>query len=272
MANPFSGLENIGASYMAGARLAQERQRRADEIAARQEEARIRQQYYQDIIAEREAARLEGAKSRRERAAAQFGEDVKLTPEGDIDYQASAAAAQARKRTETLNRALGTRAGMGVGGGVISPEVQSTTAYQEGMLQGELEKMKEQRTLQNILLNRGFMELPSDGTAVPPFGFDGSILDGRSTTPTADETQTFEIGGRKFAKMPGKPAKTPSAGQITYETPEGEVRENLTPERLAELRKMKGAMKAGGGTNQPPVGRIVFDQNAPGGVRYIPNK
>jgi len=44
MANPFSGLENIGQSYLQGVQLANQRQAREEAAAQRAEEARVRGQ------------------------------------------------------------------------------------------------------------------------------------------------------------------------------------------------------------------------------------
>ena len=64
MANPFSGLENIGQSYLQGVQLANQRQAREEAIAQRQEEARIRQDYYNQLGIERKAALDERIKAR----------------------------------------------------------------------------------------------------------------------------------------------------------------------------------------------------------------
>ena len=56
MANPFSGLENIGQSYLQGVQLANQRQAREEATAQRAEETRMRGQYYQDLVDQRREA------------------------------------------------------------------------------------------------------------------------------------------------------------------------------------------------------------------------
>ena len=90
MANPFSGLENIGQSYLQGVQLANQRQARQEAIAQRQEEARIRQDYYNQLGQDRQAALEERRRARMDQFASVFGKNLKLTPEGDVDIPASA--------------------------------------------------------------------------------------------------------------------------------------------------------------------------------------
>ena len=63
MANPFSGLENIGQSYLQGVQLANQRQYREEAAAQRAEDTRVRQQYYQDLVDQRRDAAALAAKS-----------------------------------------------------------------------------------------------------------------------------------------------------------------------------------------------------------------
>lgn len=69
MANPFSGLENIGQSYLQGVQLANQRQYREEATAQRAEDTRVREQYYTQMGADREAALQERIRARLDAAA-----------------------------------------------------------------------------------------------------------------------------------------------------------------------------------------------------------
>ena len=269
MANPFSGLENIGASYMAGARLAQERQRRADEILARQEEARIRQQYYQDIIAEREAARADARRARSERAAAQFGQDVVLGPDGEIDYAASAKAAQARQQTGRFAEAAGMLAGEGEAPGPLSPDILASPEFLRGRATTLGKRMAEKRATQRALMSAGYVPIVEEPR---PFGLPPDLLQA-----PRDTSEDIVVEGQRFQPGPlarmraTKTAKPTFVGKRTFEVNGEDVSQNLTQEQMDALVQAAESAKTGGGTNAP-VGRIVLDPNSPGGMRYIPNK
>ena len=162
MANPFSGLENIGASYMAGARLAQERQRRADEIAARQEEARIRQQYYQDIIAERQAAREALAGEREAQGATLFGKYLVRKSDGTIDYQASQAAKQAGEEQGRLGAAYGALVARGESPGPISPQIMQTPEFMAARAAGIDRRAAEAKATRDTMARLGFIPRPAE--------------------------------------------------------------------------------------------------------------
>jgi hypothetical protein len=241
MANPFSGLENIGASYMAGARLAQERQRRADEILARQEEARIRQQYYQDVIAEREAARADARKARFERAAGQFGQDVVLGPDGEIDYAASAKAAQTRQQTGQFAEAAGMLSGEGEAPGPLSPDILASPQFLKGRATTLGKRMAEQRATQRALMSAGYV--PAVDETPPAFGLAPDLL-----TQPRDTSQDVMVDGQRFQPGPlarmramPKPAKPENLGTETVEVDGAKLRIPITPERAAEIAKKRSA-------------------------------
>ncbi len=235
MANPFSGLENIGASYMAGARLAQERQRRADEILARQEEARIRQQYYQDVIAEREAARADARKARFERAAGQFGQDVVLGPDGEIDYAASAKAAQARQQTGRFAEAAGMLAGEGEAPGPLSPDILASPEFLRGRATTLGKRMAERRATQRALMSAGYV--PAVDETPPAFGLAPDLL-----RESRDTSQDVMVDGQRFQPGPvarmraTKAVKPENLGYETIDLPDGgKARIPITPERSAAI-------------------------------------
>jgi hypothetical protein len=240
MANPFSGLENIGASYMAGARLAQERQRRADEILARQEEARIRQQYYQDVIAEREAARADARKARFERAAGQFGQDVVLGPDGEIDYAASAKAAQARQQTGRFAEAAGMLAGEGEAPGPLSPDILASPEFLRGRATTLGKRMAERRATQRALMSAGYV--PAIDETPPAFGLAPDLL-----REPRDTSQDVMVDGQRFQPGPvarmraTKAVKEPDLGYEEIETEEGKIRLKITPERARQIVASRAA-------------------------------
>jgi hypothetical protein len=235
MANPFSGLENIGASYMAGARLAQERQRRADEIVARQEEARVRQQYYQDIIAEREAARLATAGEREAQGATQFGKYLVRKPDGTIDYQASQAAKQVGEEEGQLGAAYGALAARGEDIGPISPRIMQTPQFMAARAAGIDRRAAEAKAIKDSMLRAGYF--PVSEKPVPAFGFSTDLL-----RQPEDTSQDVMIDGARFRPTPvtqfkmQPKAKPENLGYETIDLPDGgKARIPITPERSAAI-------------------------------------
>jgi len=227
---------------MAGARLAQERQRRADEILARQEEARIRQQYYQDVIAEREAARADARKARFERAAGQFGQDVVLGPDGEIDYAASAKAAQGRQQTGRFAEAAGMLAGEGEAPGPLSPDILASPEFLRGRATTLGKRMAERRATQRALMSAGYV--PTGEETPPAFGLAPDLL-----TQPRDTSQDVMVDGQRFqpgplARMRAMPKTTATKPTVTItsELPTGEkVKRQLTDEQYqAEIAKTGG--------------------------------
>jgi hypothetical protein len=225
---------------MAGARLAQERQRRADEILARQEEARIRQQYYQDVIAEREAARADARKARFERAAGQFGQDVVLGPDGEIDYAASAKAAQARQQTGRFAEAAGMLAGEGEAPGPLSPDILASPEFLRGRATTLGKRMAEQRARQRALMSAGYVPVTEE--APPAFGLAPDLL-----REPRDTSQDVMVDGQRFQPGPvarmraTKAVKEPDLGYEEIETEEGKIRLKITPERARQIVASRAA-------------------------------
>lgn len=233
MANPFSGLENIGASYLAGARLAQERQRRADEIAARQEEARIRQQYYQDIIAERQAAREALAGEREAQGATLFGKYLVRKSDGTIDYQASQAAKQAGEEQGRLGAAYGALVARGESPGPISPQIMQTPEFMAARAAGIDRRAAEAKARRDAMARVGYMPRPTE----PEFGFTPELLRAPrdASMDVTIDGQTFEPTPVTRAKMM-KAEKPADLGKEKIELPGGIIVERpITPERSAAI-------------------------------------
>ena len=225
---------------MAGARLAQERQRRADEIVARQEEARVRQQYYQDIIAEREAARLATAGQREAQGATQFGKYLVRKPNGTIDYQASQAAKQVGEEEGQLGAAYGALAARGEDIGPISPRIMQTPQFMAARAAGIDRRATEAKSIRDSMLRAGYA--PVSETAPPAFGLAPDLL-----RQPEDTSQDVMIDGARFRPTPvtqmraTKAVKEPDLGYEEIETQEGKIRLKITPERARQIVASRAA-------------------------------
>jgi hypothetical protein len=173
MANPFSGLENIGQSYLAGVQLAQQRQARQDALAQRAEEARIRQQYYQDLVDQRaEAARL-AAQNRTDVLAAKFGEYLTLNPDNSVNLVESARKLKEAEGQEALAETAGMAEALGTPMGIADEKIRKNKAFQKGLALGMIEKLKNDVQLKRVLTSQGI--LPVDGTKPLPAGVESMI-------------------------------------------------------------------------------------------------
>lgn len=220
---------------MAGARLAQERQRRADEIVARQEEARVRQQYYQDIIAEREAARLATAADREAQGSTLFGKYLVRKPDGTIDYQASQAAKQVGEEEGQLGAAYGALAARGEDIGPISPRIMQTPQFMAARAAGIDRRAAEAKAIKDSMLRAGYF--PVSEKPVPAFGFSTDLL-----RQPEDTSQDVMIDGARFRPTPvtqfkmQPKAKPENLGYETIDLPDGgKARIPITPERSAAI-------------------------------------
>ena len=160
MANPFSGLENIGQSYLQGVQLANQRQAREEAIAQRQEEARIRQDYYNQLGIERRAALDERIKARLDAAAGQFGQDLVLDAQGEPDYAGSALKRDKRLQNQQLRTALGARAGEFNVNEPLAPDIIESPEYKLAYNQGMARQLQRTSAYENALARRGLVKLP----------------------------------------------------------------------------------------------------------------
>lgn len=296
MANPFSGLENIGQSYLAGVQLAQQRQLRQDALAQRQEEARIRERYYQDLIDQRREAATLNAKIREENLAAKFGRFLKRTPEGDIDIVGSATAQEEAGNRNQFLETVGFAESQGVPipGVQLTPEERKSEFFNKGRAQGIIQKTKDQMQFDRILASQGVFpmgsqtQIPADlepfitGQA-PATVFD--ILSGTAPTAPAPRVEvpegmiTGRVAGRdvlmRKPKVQVVKADRPNTVNILDEFGKVVATRKLTDEAYAawEATQPPGGAPAGSGTtNVVPVGRITFDPNAPLGATFTPLK
>ena len=266
MANPFSGLENIGQSYLAGVQLANQRQAREEAMAQRQEEARVRERYYQDLVDQRrEAARL-AATGRNETLATKFGKYLKYKTDGsgEIDIVGSATAQEEAGNRNQLLETVGfaETQGIPIPGVDLTPEERKSEFYNRGRAQGIVQKTKDTQQFDRILASQGVFpmggqrQIPADLEPAitgqgPSTIFD--ILSGAAPAAPAPSVELPEgmVTGRLAGRdvMMRKPktekaAKTDYPGKIKIETPEGEMEVKLTAEQIAE-RLAKASVPAG---------------------------
>ena len=250
MANPFSGLENIGQSYLQGLQLANQRQYREEAAAQRAEDTRVRQQYYTQMGADREAALKERIQSRLDAAASQFGQDLILNPQGLPDYAGSALKRDRRLQSDTLASAEGELYAMYGTQPPLSPEIIGSPAYQAGRLRGTARTMADRRAENVALIRRGFMpmeserQLPSD-VENQIEGFSPDIFDGggaplteapMGTGAPSGGGQLVTINGRQYRAPAARALKEQPLGYEELDTPGGgKIRMNLTPERAREI-------------------------------------
>ena len=157
MANPFSGLENIGQSYLQGVQLANQRQYREEAAAQRAEDTRVRQQYYQDLVDQRREASTLNAKLREEGLAIRFGKSLKYKPDGSIDIVGSATAQEeSGNRGQFLETAgFAASSGVPIPGETITEEERKSAFYNRGLVQGIVEKAKRDEQMARILASQG---------------------------------------------------------------------------------------------------------------------
>lgn len=157
MANPFSGLENIGQSYLQGVQLANQRQYREEAAAQRAEDTRVRGQYYQDLVDQRREAATLNAKLREEGLAIRFGKSLKYNPDGSINIVGSATAQEeSGNRGQFLETAgFAASSGVPIPGQTITEEERKSAFYNRGLVQGIVEKAKRDEQMARILASQG---------------------------------------------------------------------------------------------------------------------
>ena len=266
MANPFSGLENIGQSYLQGVQLANQRQAREEAIAQRQEEARVRERYYQDLVDQRREAAALAATGRNETLAAKFGKYLKYKTDGsgEIDIVGSATAQEEAGNRNQFLETVGFAEiqGISIPGVELTPEERKSEFYNRGRAQGIVQQTKDAQQFDRILASQGVFpigsqrQIPADLEPAitgqgPSTIFD--ILSGAAPAAPAPSVELPEgmVTGRLAGRdvMMRKPktekaAKTDYPGKIKIETPEGEMEVKLTAEQIAE-RLAKASVPAG---------------------------
>jgi hypothetical protein len=276
MANPFSGLENIGQSYLQGVQLANQRQAREEATAQRGEETRMRGQYYQDLVEQRREAAALAATGRNEGLAIKFGKYLKYKPDGGIDIVGSATAQEdAGNRNQFLETVgFAETQGIPIPGVELTPEEKKSEFYNRGRAQGIVAKTKENQQFDRILASQGVFplggqrDIPTDLEPAitgqgPATIFD--ILSGATPAGPAPSVElpegmtTGRLAGRDvMMRKPKaeKPAKTEYPAEIEIETARGPMKIKLTAEQVAsELAQQKSAQS----TNAPVKARFQRD-------------
>jgi hypothetical protein len=262
MANPFSGLENIGQSYLQGVQLANQRQAREEAAAQRAEDTRVRQQYYTQMGADREAALKDRIQARRDQFASVFGRNLKLTPEGDVDIPASALARDRAMQEEQLASAEGELGALYGTQAPLSPEVIGSPAYQTGRLRGTAKRMAQEKDLTAAMIRRGFMpaneesdrELPED-VRNQIEGFSPDIFSGGGAPLTAASMgagapagggQRISFAGRQWNAPAARAGKAEKAGTMKFTDPNGvEYSLPVPPEAARDLLSKRLASPEG---------------------------
>lgn len=238
MANPFSGLENIGQSYLQGVQLANQRQAREEAIAQRQEEARIRQDYYNQLGIERKAALDERIKARLDAAMGQFGQDLVLV-NGEPDYAASALKRDRRLQEEQIASAEGELGALYGTQAPLSPEIIASPAYQTGKLRGTAKRLAQEKDLTAAMIRRGFIPADEEQDRELPVDVENQIGRGISTSDifsgevpvTAAPTrlgapmgggQRISVGGRQYFAPTPTPKRAEKGGTVKFTGPGGE--------------------------------------------------
>ena len=224
MANPFSGLENIGQSYLQGVQLANQRQYRDEAAAQRAEDTRVRQQYYTQMGADREAALKERIQARLDAASGQFGQDLILNPQGEPDYARSALKRDQRLKAQNLSSAYGSRAGEFNITEPLSPDITESPEFKTAFNQGLARKLQRETTTENALARRGLVKLPGaveDQITGRPTTF--GVLQGEQDMSQYPQTT---IGGSRYAYVGPSPRAAAVKGPkvIIEEGPEGRKR------------------------------------------------
>ena len=263
MANPFSGLENIGQSYLAGVQLAQQRQLREEAIAQRQEEARIRERYYQDLVQQRADAAALNARLREETLATKFGKFLKYKPDGSIDIVGSATAQEEAGNRNQLLETVGfaETQGISIPGVELTPEERKSEFYNRGRAQGIVQKTKDQLQMERILASQGLFRAgraPVSTAPVEPMItgerpetiFDILSAEPRRTPSARSTPSRASLLGAPTSMVPvrinnqdyvtrapraEKPAEPEYVATIEMETPLGPAKVKKTASELAEL-------------------------------------
>ena len=295
MANPFSGLENIGQSYLAGVQLANQRQAREEAIAQRQEEARVRERYYQDLVDQRREAAALAAKNRQDILKERFGESLVYEADGvTIDLVKSAQGAKSIKDLDALAAAVGKASILQQASGFgdkleIPEELMKRPAFNQGRAEGLVSVSDTRLKMPGIMASQGWAPIPEglESTITGTGANDSEMLaeleaGGKPAASRKAYQGDMDMDIRTvFGQRYGKPKKVekmkdePFVETVTTVdeiTGEKRTRKLTGAQAAVEAAKRLAAPPATGATNAAPVGRIFYDPNAPFGAGYTPLK
>ena len=293
MANPFSGLENIGQSYLQGVQLANQRQYREEAAAQRAEDTRVRQQYYQDLVDQRREAAALAAKNREDILKEKFGEGLAYEADGvTIDLVKSAKGAKSIKDLDALAAAAGKASILQQASGFgdkleIPEELMKRPSFNQGRAEGLVSVSETRLKMPGIMASQGFSptNIPEDlqsairGTAAVDYS--PEMLSAREAggEPVVNPDlykglDLRTVYGMTYAKPKKtdaqKPPKTEYPGTMKIQTDEGDLTIKLTPQQLAEKLSKLGAPAAAAATNAAPTLPVFgFDRST---LKWIPSR
>ena len=304
MANPFSGLENIGQSYLQGVQLANQRQAREEATAQRAEETRMRGQYYQDLVDQRrDAARL-AAQNRADVLGSKFAEHLTLNPDGSVNLVESSRKLKEAEGQDKFNETAGLAAALGKPLEGIDPKILKTKSYQNGVALGMVEKLKNETALRRVFASQGAAlitpdALPADlepSISGPSQDTELNVLNEIRQTQGVPEAlvqppartglkpppkgyQYMDIGGGNMVLQ-----RIPKTEKVSVDRPytvnilddAGKILQSIkmsAEEKAAyDAKQLSMPPGAPASTNAAPVGRLSYDRNAPFGAVYTPLK
>ena len=304
MANPFSGLENIGQSYLQGVQLANQRQYREEAAAQRAEDTRVRGQYYQDLVDQRRDAAALTAQNRADVLGSKFAEHLTLNPDGSVNLVESSRKLKEAEGQDKFNETAGLAAALGKPLEGIDPKILKTKSYQNGVALGMVEKLKNETALRRVFASQGAAlitpdALPADLEPLingPSQDTELNVLNEIRQTQGVPEAlvqppartglkkppegyQYMDIGGgnKVLQRIPKTAAvKVDRPYTVNILDDAGKILQSIkmsAEEKDAydakQLSKPSGAPAS---TNAAPVGRLSYDQNAPFGAVYTPLK
>lgn len=293
MANPFSGLENIGQSYLQGVQLANQRQAREEATAQRAEETRMRGQYYQDLVDQRRDAAALAAKNREDILKERFGEGLAYEADGvTIDLVKSAKNAKSIKDLDALAAAAGKASILQQASGFgdkleIPEELMKRASFNQGRAEGLVSVSETRLKMPGIMASQGFSptNIPEDlqsairGTAAVDYS--PEMLSAREAggEPVVNPDlykglDLRTIYGMTYAKPKKadaqKAAKTEYPGTLKVQTDEGDLEIKLTTQQLAERLSKLGTPAGARATNAAPTLPVFgFDKST---LKWIPSR
>ena len=294
MANPFSGLENIGQSYLAGMQLAQQRQYREEAAAQRAEDTRVRQQYYQDLVDQRrEAAALAAAgradettrraladkiasEDRKIRNLQVFGENLVYKDDGEtVDLIASAKGMKQGKELDALALAAGEADAYGEKV-EIPDSLRKRSAFNEGRAKGLVNAAQTRLKMPGIMASQGYAPLPDDLesaiTGTKAVDFSPEMLSARTATgqpvvrpEVYEDLDMRKVYGQTYGKKI-KPAKAEREELVETVVTEDPV---TFEKRTRKMTRAEAAAEAARRLSQPADGLPASTNIAPALQRFI---
>jgi hypothetical protein len=292
MANPFSGLENIGQSYLQGVQLANQRQAREEAIAQRQEEARVRERYYQDLVDQRREAAKLAAQNRTDLLKEKFGEGLVYEADGvTIDLVNSAKGAKSIKDLDALAAAAGKAVVLQQASGFgdkleIPEELMKRPAFNQGRAEGLVSVSDTRLKMPGIMASQGWAPISDDleSTITGTGANDSEMLaELEAAGKPAANRKAYQgnadmdirtVFGQRYGKpkkvVEQKAPKTEYPGTMKIQTDEGDLTVKLTPQQLAERLSRLGAPAAASATNAAPtLPNFTFDKST---LNWIPSR